>query len=98
MPKKLKKSKKPKKPKPPQPIKQSAFLPLVPDRFYRRGEVVANRYLGYGHTQLEEKIRAGEIEPPIALSKSGRATGWFGRYLIKRQAELEAAGKRTEAA
>jgi hypothetical protein len=70
------------------------FLPLVPDRFYRKNEVVANRYLGYGFTQLEEKIKAGEIDPPISLSNSGRACGWFGRYIIKLQAAREAAAKR----
>jgi hypothetical protein len=66
------------------------FEPLHADRFYRKAEVVANRYLGYGPTQLDQNIANGEIEPPIALSESGRASGWFGRYLIKKQTELEA--------
>jgi hypothetical protein len=74
------------------------FTPLVPDRFYRKGEVVANRYFGVGSTQLEEKIKGGEIEPPIPLSESGHACGWFGRYIIKWQAEREAAAKRNTVA
>lgn len=73
------------------------FLPLVPDRFYRRAEVVANRYLGYSDTQLEIKIRAGEIDPPISLSASSRASGWFGRTLIELQSRY-AAKRSTRAA
>jgi hypothetical protein len=86
-----KKSKPAKTPKPPY-----EFLPLVPDRFYRRAEVVANRYLGYSNTQLEEKIKSGEIDPPISLSANSRACGWFGRDIIKLQSQY--AAKRSRAA
>jgi hypothetical protein len=68
-------------------------LPLVPDRFYRRYEVVENKYFGYSNQQLQELIERDEIEPPIALSKDGRAVGWFGRDILRMQAELEAAAK-----
>jgi hypothetical protein len=74
--------------------KQPEYLPLRPDRFYRRNEVIEQKYLGYSDTQLEEKIRAGEIDPPVRLSRNGRAVGWFGRTIIKLRAEFEAAGKR----
>jgi hypothetical protein len=79
--------------------REPKFLPLVPDRFYRVSEVVSERYLGYGSEQnLSEKIEAGEIDPPIKLSESGRACGWFGRYLIKKQAEIEAAASAKQSA
>ena len=73
------------------------YIPLVPDRFYRRSEVVANRYLGYSDSQLEYPIQLGEIDPPISLSNSSRACGWFGRYIIKLQAQY-AAKRSTRAA
>jgi hypothetical protein len=56
-----------------------------PDSFYRRSVVVRNRLLGYGSTQLNEKIKAGEIDPPVRLSETGRACGWWGHYLLSRQ-------------
>lgn len=66
------------------------YLPLVPDRFYRKSETIANRYYGIGATQLEKKIAAGEIAPPIKLSPTGRALGWFGRTIIAHQQKVEA--------
>jgi hypothetical protein len=71
---------------------------LMPDRFYRRAYVVANRLLGYGSTQLNAKIAAGEIKPAVSLSRSGRAKGWFGSYLIERQAEVMKAAEAEAAA
>jgi predicted DNA-binding transcriptional regulator AlpA len=65
--------------------------PLVPGEFYRRSENW--KYYGYRPTQLEEKIKSGEIPPPISLSDTGRACGWFGRTIIAWQQEREAASK-----
>ena len=73
------------------------FGRLLPDRFYRRAEVVENRLLGYRSTQLNAKIASGEIKPPVSLSRSGRAKGWFGRYLLERQAEVMEAAAEAEA-
>jgi hypothetical protein len=81
MPKRKSSRSKPKKVVEPQPP-----LPLLPDRFYRQYEVIANRYLGYAGTRLLEKIRAGEIEAPIVLS--ARCCGWFGRDLLRMQAAM----------
>jgi hypothetical protein len=46
------------------------------------------RYFGYRHTQLDEKIRSGEIPAPLSLSASGRAKGWLGRQIIEHHRRL----------
>ena len=91
----LKKSKK-KSPKTPKTPKPYQFIPLYEDRFYRRNEVVKHRYLGLGNTALEAKIKSGAIDPPISLG--GRATGWFGRTLIKLQSQFAVKPSTTRAA
>jgi len=63
--------------------------PLDPGQFYRWSE--GWKYFGYKSTQLDEKIKSGEIPAPISLSDSGRAKGWYGRHIIAWQAEREAA-------
>jgi predicted DNA-binding transcriptional regulator AlpA len=69
---------------------------LVPDQIYRASE--ARKYFGYKATQLDEKIKTGEIPAPIYLSDTGRARGWFGRQIIKWQSEREAASRTPEVA
>jgi hypothetical protein len=49
-------------------------------RAYRPAE--AYPYLGYKHTQAAEKVKSGEIDPPIPLSESGSAVAWLGRQLV----------------
>ena len=51
------------------------------------------RYFGYKPTQLDEKIKSGEIPPPMALSDSGRARGWLGSQIIEHQQKRLAASK-----
>jgi predicted DNA-binding transcriptional regulator AlpA len=58
---------------------------LTPHEFIRKSE--AHLYFGYRPTQIDGKIKSGEIPPPIKLSKSGRATGWFGRQIIDWEAQ-----------
>lgn len=70
--------------------------PLVPDHIYRPHE--ARHFFGYKPTQLDEKIRLGEIPAPIPLSDTGRAVGWLGRQIIEWQAKRVAAAKRSVAA
>jgi predicted DNA-binding transcriptional regulator AlpA len=38
-------------------------------------------FSGYGKSQLDEKIKAGEFPAPIKLSDSGRAVGWLEEEL-----------------
>jgi predicted DNA-binding transcriptional regulator AlpA len=64
---------------------------LHPDYFYRVYE--AGSFFGYSNTVLHLKIESGEIPPPVALSKGGRARGWFGRTIIAWQAERKRAPK-----
>jgi hypothetical protein len=45
----------------------------------------APKYFRLGKTQLDEKIKAGEIEAPISLSASGRAKGFTGRQILNHQ-------------
>jgi predicted DNA-binding transcriptional regulator AlpA len=51
----------------------------------------ARNYFGYQPTQLDEKIKAGEIPTPIPLSDTGRAVGWLGSQIIEWQAKRVAA-------
>jgi hypothetical protein len=61
--------------------------PLYPDRFYRLTD--AHYYFGYSPTILTVKIKSGEIPPPVSLSDSGRAKGYFGRVILAWQAERQ---------
>jgi predicted DNA-binding transcriptional regulator AlpA len=67
-------------------------LDLDPAEIFRPKQ--AEKYLGYKHSQLAEKVRRGEIAPPIPLSAGGNAVGWTGRQLIehhRRRLQLAAA-------
>jgi hypothetical protein len=65
--------------------------PIRPDHFYRKSEVVRRRLLGYSSpSTVDLKIEAGEIDRPVALSETGRATGWYGRTILKIQQAREA--------
>jgi predicted DNA-binding transcriptional regulator AlpA len=77
-------------------MKKSEPRPLVPDEIYRPHE--ARHFFGYRPTQLDEKIKAGEIPAPLPLSDSGRAVGWLGSQIIEWQAKRVAAAKRSAAA
>jgi predicted DNA-binding transcriptional regulator AlpA len=59
---------------------------LAPDQIVRWRE--GKKYFGYGHTQLVEKIAAGEIPAPLNLSDTGRAKGWLGSDIIAHQQRL----------
>jgi predicted DNA-binding transcriptional regulator AlpA len=67
---------------------------LDPHQIIRRRE--GRKYFGLGLTQIDEKIKKGEIPKPIALSDSGRATGWTGRQIIEHQARLVAAAAKQD--
>jgi predicted DNA-binding transcriptional regulator AlpA len=69
--------------------------PLDPGQVYRVSE--GWKYFGYRPAHLVEKIKAGEIPAPIALTDSGHAKGWFGRTILKWQAEREAAATKQPA-
>jgi predicted DNA-binding transcriptional regulator AlpA len=56
------------------------FCELDPYQIVRLRE--GRKYFGYGPTQIDEKIKSGEIPAPIALSDTGRAKGWTGRQII----------------
>jgi predicted DNA-binding transcriptional regulator AlpA len=72
--------------------------PIHPDFFYRKAEY-GQLVFGYSATQLDEKIKEGEIPAPIPLSDTGRAVGWFARVILNWQAERQAkAAAKTAAA
>jgi predicted DNA-binding transcriptional regulator AlpA len=48
------------------------------------------RYFGFSPTQIDVKIKTGEIPPPMALSATGRARGWTGAQILEHQARLMA--------
>jgi hypothetical protein len=80
----------------PKAAKQSQDpLPLIPDRFYRKSVVAENKYFGCGITALEDMIRDKKIAPPVRIGR--RMVGWFGRYLIQAQRELEQSTQRKSA-
>jgi hypothetical protein len=37
---------------------------------------------GLKHTQVAEKVQAGEIDRPIPLTETGHAVGWTGRQML----------------
>ena len=59
--------------------------PLIPHFFYRRHGPVAKGVIGLEDTQIDARIKDGEIPPPVKAFESGRATGWFGWQLIELQ-------------
>ena len=61
---------------------------LDPNQIVRWSE--GRKYFGYKHTQLDEKIKSGEIPAPFPLSNTGRAKGWTGRQIIEHQQRLRA--------
>jgi hypothetical protein len=77
--------------------------PLVPHFFYRRHGPIAKGVIGLADTQIDEKIKNGELPPLVKAFESGRATGWLGSQLIELQerrlakAQAGAAGKEAAA-
>jgi predicted DNA-binding transcriptional regulator AlpA len=59
--------------------------PLNPDFFYRRHGPVARGVIGLADSQIDARIRSGELPQPVKAFASGRATGWFGWQLIELQ-------------
>jgi hypothetical protein len=53
---------------------------------------------GLKHSQVAEKIKAGEIEPPIPLTESGTAVGWTGRMMVLNHYRRLAAAKKKQIA
>jgi predicted DNA-binding transcriptional regulator AlpA len=64
---------------------------LHPNQIIRKRE--ARKYFGFGPTQLDEKIKSGEVPKPMRLSDSGRALGWLGKQIIEHHRKLEAKNK-----
>jgi predicted DNA-binding transcriptional regulator AlpA len=56
-------------------------LDLDPNEIIRPKD--GRKYFGYGHSQLAELIKQGEIPPPFPLSETGVAKGWTGRQIIE---------------
>jgi predicted DNA-binding transcriptional regulator AlpA len=67
---------------------------LHPNQIVRKRE--GAKYFGYKRSQLDEKIKSGEIPPTFPLSKSGRAQAWTGRQIIEYQRARLAAAKRSD--
>jgi predicted DNA-binding transcriptional regulator AlpA len=51
------------------------------------------KYYGLSPTQIDAKIKTGEIPAPIPLSASGRAKGWLGHQIIDHQRRLLATAR-----
>lgn len=64
---------------------------INPHFFYRRSH--ACEYFGLRPTQISERINSGDIPPPVKLTDSGNATGWFGRQIIEWQDQRIEASK-----
>jgi len=69
--------------------------PINPDLLYRLGE--ARPYFGLKPTQLAERIKSGDIPPPVKLTASGNACGWFGRQILEWQQKRIAASAKAVA-
>jgi predicted DNA-binding transcriptional regulator AlpA len=54
-------------------------------------------YFGLSDSQIEFRIKAGDIPAPMALSTTGRAKGWLGSQILEYQARLMARHNQTAA-
>lgn len=75
-----------------------ADLDLDPAEIFRPKQ--AEKYFGLKHTQINEKVRAGEIEAPFLLGgEGGKAVGWTGRQIINyHRKRIAATAKKLETA
>jgi predicted DNA-binding transcriptional regulator AlpA len=76
-------------PLPPDAPRVHDVQPINPDWVYRVSD--GWKYFGFNPTQLDQKIKSGEIPEPLSLSDSGRARGWLGKTILQWQAERAAA-------
>jgi predicted DNA-binding transcriptional regulator AlpA len=70
--------------------------PLVPHFFYRRHSPIAKGVIGLADTQIDEKIKNGELPPLVKAFDSGRTVGWLGSQLIELQQQRLAKALATE--
>jgi predicted DNA-binding transcriptional regulator AlpA len=56
-------------------------LTLDPNEIFRPKR--AEKYFGFKHSQIHEKVKSGELPAPIRLSASGSAVGWLGSQIIE---------------
>jgi hypothetical protein len=68
---------------------------LEPDEIVRKSK--GHKYFGLKYGALEDAIERGDIPPPVSLTASGRARGWFGRQIIEHQQRRLAAAKQSAA-
>jgi hypothetical protein len=60
--------------------------PIDPDRFYRKSEIIRRRFFGVGASGFDDfHFPLIKLHPP-----NGKASGMFGRTIIKLQQEIEA--------
>jgi predicted DNA-binding transcriptional regulator AlpA len=59
---------------------------LEPNQIIRMGD--GPRYFGYKSSQLDLKIKSGEVPAPIFLGDTGRARGWTGQQILDHQQRL----------
>jgi predicted DNA-binding transcriptional regulator AlpA len=62
-------------------------MPIHPNEIVRVKD--GPRFFGLSDTQIETKIKKGEIPAPMSLSASGRAKGWLGSQILDYQAQLQ---------
>ncbi len=60
---------------------------IFPDIYYPLAE--ARAFLGLGATQTWEHINAGHLPKPVAPCEGSSARGYYGRTLLKIQAQAE---------
>jgi predicted DNA-binding transcriptional regulator AlpA len=65
-------------------VKEKFAEKLSPNQIIRKRD--GEKYFGYRHTQLDEKIKSGAIPEPIKLGP--RARGWLGSQILEWQARL----------
>jgi hypothetical protein len=55
------------------------FKLLDPNQIFRLHE--GPRLFGFKPSQIDTKIKSGELPTPLALSATGRARGWTGHQI-----------------
>jgi predicted DNA-binding transcriptional regulator AlpA len=57
----------------------TTFKPLDPNQIFRLSE--GPKLFGFKPSQIDAKIKKGELPTPLALSATGRARGWTGAQI-----------------
>jgi predicted DNA-binding transcriptional regulator AlpA len=71
------------------PTGNDLFDELDPNIIVRRKD--GPKIFGIGHTQIDKKIKLGELPAPVLLFATGRASAWTGKMINEHRRKMAAA-------